>query len=56
MRTQGENYVNVKQLEEGVDEIRRKYEKPLFKKEERMNILSDIGEDCRQCSSCHGCR
>lgn len=40
----------------------KKYEKPVIKKETKMNFPEVIlrkGKDtivCRQCSSCHGCR
>lgn len=41
---------------------KRKYEKPVFKKEKGMNfpkeIINSLGHSmlCVQCSSCHGCQ
>lgn len=41
---------------------RKKYEKPMAKKQEKMTFTvrglpkRDAALACRQCSSCHGCR
>jgi hypothetical protein len=43
-------------------EEKKKYEKPVLKKEGKMTFPVDIINDsgnkvvCRQCSGCHGCR
>jgi len=42
--------------------MKRKYEKPKIKKETKMTFPAKIIQkatgrlECRQCSSCHGCR
>ena len=52
---------DLQEFNENLKKIKKFYEKPFIVKETKMNFPIKIlklsyGINCRQCSSCHGCR